>query len=491
MEVKKNLKQLRFQRMLEEIEDYAILLLDRDGFIENWNKGAEKIKGYTAKEAIGQSFHIFYTPEDRKNQMPDKLIEQAAREGKAHQESWRIRKDGERFWGSITITAIHDNDGEVIGFTKVTRDLTEEKLTKERLRRSEDRFANMISEIQDYAILLMDTNGNIENWNKGAERIKGYKANEIIGKNFRLFYTPEDLAAGKPDSLLEKARKYGRAQDESWRVRKDGTLFWGSVTITALHNDLDEVIGFSKVTRDMTDLKKAQTSLLNVQKMEARNDELEQLTYITSHDLQEPLRNISSLIDMLAQDYATRLDETGRQTIRYISESAARMRKLIHGLLDYGRLGRNADAQKLDCNKIIQDVLADFHVLIRETGATFHIGNLPHITGYETEFRLLLQNLVGNALKFRQPDTPPEITIWAEQHHGNWKFAVKDNGIGIDWRYQDRIFLIFQRLHKRQDYDGSGIGLAHCKRIVELHNGQIWVDSQPGIGSTFYFTINM
>ncbi|MDX1921241.1 MAG: PAS domain-containing protein, partial [Candidatus Caenarcaniphilales bacterium] len=254
-------KEVRLQKIVDEIESYAIILLDLDGYIENWNKGAEQIKGYKAQEIIGQHFRIFYTPKDRESRLPEKLIAEAAQNGKAQYEGWRLKKNGERFWGSVLITAIHDENNQVIGFTKVTRDLTDKKISRETLRRSEDRYSLMVAEVQDYAIILMDLEGNIENWNKGAEQIKGYKAEEIIGKNFRLFYTEEDKKVGKPDNMLEKAIREGRSQDEGWRLRKDGSRFWGSITIVALHDDLNNIIGFSKLTRDLTERKNAEDTL--------------------------------------------------------------------------------------------------------------------------------------------------------------------------------------------------------------------------------------
>ena len=352
------------------------------------------------------------------------------------------------------------------------------------------RLQKMVEEVEDYAILLLDNEGYIENWNKGAERIKGYKASEIIGKHYRTFYRPEDLATNKPERLLEKARQEGRAQDEGWRVRKDGSHFWGSITITALHNEEGETIGFSKVTRDLTEAKKAENLLLHMQKMEARNDELEQLTYITSHDLQEPLRNISSFIEIFVEDYGVQINEEGKETLQYIQKAVARMSQLINGLLDYGRLGRNAELTEADTFKIAREVCEDLDFQIRQAGAVVQIDPLPVLKVYETEFRLLLQNLIGNAIKFRRPGVKPEVRVWAELQHGTWKFAVKDNGIGIEPKHRDRIFLIFQRLHGRHEFEGSGIGLAHCRRIAEMHQGQIWFESKPGQGSTFYFTVN-
>ncbi|XZF14068.1 sensor histidine kinase [Chitinophagaceae bacterium MMS25-I14] len=484
------LKIARLNKMVEEIEDYAILLLDRKGNIENWNKGAEKIKGYKASEIIGKNFETFYTTEDRKNGRPTLLITTAAEKGSVRDEGWRVRKDGTCFWGSVVITAIHDDEGAVIGFTKVTRDLTAQKENHERLKASEERYTRMVAEVQDYAIISLDTEGNIENWNSGAEKIKGYKPEEIIGKNFRTFYTEKDRQDKFPESFLARARENGRAQHEGWRVRKDGTYFWGSVVITALHDDEGNVIGFSKVTRDLTERKLAEeTQQKYLEQLETRNREMEQLAYIASHDLQEPLRTINNFLDLFRIKYSHIVDEKGKMFIDVIMQSTGRMKELIKGVLDYSILGINQDIKEIDCNHLLQDVLKDLSLSISSTGASINVDPLPVIHGYNIELRQLFQNLISNAIKFRKPDTAPVINISANKSFDKWLFTISDNGIGIDNSVFHKIFLIFQRLHSRDQYPGTGMGLAYVKKIVELHNGKIWIDSQPGKGSTFYFML--
>ncbi len=266
-----------YRKMIEEIQDYAIILLDREGYIRNWNKGAQKIKLYKEAEILGKHFSIFYLQSDLDNNVPLKMITEATESGRAAQEGWRQRKDGTKFWGSITITALHGDNGDVIGFCKVTRDLTDKKIVEDSLRMSEERYHKMVAEVQDYAIILLSADGIIENWNAGAEKIKGYSANEVLGRKFELFYTPEDRAGGLPAKLLRQAKEAGKANHEGWRVRKDGSKFWGTIVITALHGKDGQVIGFSKVTRDLTHQKMADEKLAAyTQELEMQNSELEQ-----------------------------------------------------------------------------------------------------------------------------------------------------------------------------------------------------------------------
>lgn len=477
--------------MFDEIEDYAIILLDENGFVQNWNKGAEKIKGYKAAEIVGKNFEVFYTLPDKLNRLPAKLIKHATEHEKVTNEGWRVKKDGTRFWGSVLINAIHDDDGSVIGFTKIIRDMTMLKVSKDSLHQSEDRYSKMISEVSDYAIILLDINGNIENWNKGAQQIKGYRPEEIIGRNFRVFYSTEDQVKQVPENLIDIASRDGRSQSEGWRIRKDGTRFWGLITITALHDSLGDTIGFSKVTRDLTDkLIAEQAQLEYIAELDRKNKELEQFTYIASHDLQEPLRTISSFNALFKETYGSQLDETGLMFIDVVDQAAQRMTSLIHGLLDYSRIGHKKDIVDIDCNQIIADIENDFGKLIEETSARLIYTDLPIIRGYQMEIVQLFQNIISNAIKYRSDERIPEIRLSCDEDEEKWTFRVQDNGIGMDPKYIHKIFLIFQRLHNRDIYQGNGIGLANCKKIMELHKGNIWVESVLGEGSQFYFTIS-
>ncbi|MFC5684102.1 sensor histidine kinase [Flavobacterium sp. MAHUQ-51] len=353
-----------------------------------------------------------------------------------------------------------------------------------------ENLIKLIDELKDYAIILLDYEGNIQNWNTGAERIKGYSSEEIIGKNFRLFYTKEDKENYKPDLLIRRAKIEGVANDEGWRVRKDGSRFWGSITINAIHDDEGNVTGYGKVTRDLTAKKHAEEQLQkHFIEIENKNKELEQFAYIASHDLQEPLRSLTNFSELIKSEYQGKVDENLDIYTEFIYGASSRMRDLVKGLLDYTRIGKEKELQEIDCNKIISDVLIDMNFLIKDKKATITIDKLPQVQGYGTELRLLFQNLIGNALKYVKTDITPSIHISVKNQEKNWTFSIRDNGIGIDKNYQEKIFQIFKRLHNRNEYEGTGIGLAHCKKIVELHGGIIWVESEGNNGSTFYFTI--
>jgi PAS domain S-box-containing protein len=502
----------RYHRMIAEIQDYAIFLLNEKGDIQNWNAGAQKIKGYNAEEIIGKNFRKFYLPEDQKAGLPETLITEAAERGKTTHEGWRVRKNGTRFWASIVITALHNDKGEIIGFSKVTRDLTERKLAEdqlqkvanelrtknEELRKSEERYNRMIAEIQDYAIILLNEKGDIQNWNAGAQKIKGYNPEEIVGKNFKTFYLPEDQKAGLPEKLITEAAERGKATHEGWRVRKNGTRFWGSIVITALHNDKGEIIGFSKVTRDLTERKIAEDKMhLYLAELEAQNRELERFAYIASHDLQEPLRKIRTFIDIIRTDIHDK--ELVGKFFDKISASAERMSDLIRSILNYSRLGKEDEAMVyVDLNSLLKTVLEDFEVTIQKKNATISSEVLPPIRGITLQINQVFSNLIGNALKFS--DKKPEIKISgkiiesdevsekpASLQEGKYlEIIFADNGIGFEQQYDKQIFSLFQRLHAKDTYAGTGIGLALCKRIMENHKGFIQARGIPGKGSQFH-----
>jgi len=500
----------RYQHMIDEVEDYAIILLDEEGKILHWNKGAEKIKGYTASEAIGKSFTIFYTTEDKESGLPYQLLEYARQNGRVSHEGWRLKKDQTRFWGTIVITALHNPEGKVIGFTKVTRDLTRRKLAEDQLKRvassleartqeleiSEERYHLMVGEVQDYAIILLSTEGLIQNWNRGAEKIKGYNSDEIIGKSFTIFYSPEDVKRGLPMQLLKEAEVKGRAEHEGWRLRKDGTKFWGSVVITALHNKKNELIGFSKVTRDLTERKLNEETLKQyTEKLERNNIELEQFAYVASHDLKEPLRKIITFGNLLESHSKDILDDKSKDYINRMQNSAGRMMNLIEDLLVFSRVNRPTEGFELvDLNQVVNRVLSDLEVMINSRNAKVKVGKLPHVNGRKTQLGQLFQNLISNAVKFNDK-AEPFVSISAEEYIDKissspfTKIEVADNGIGFEDIYKRRIFEIFQRLHGKAEYPGTGIGLSICKKIVEAHGGTISATGELARGATF--TINL
>lgn len=353
-------------------------------------------------------------------------------------------------------------------------------------------FHRMVGEMEDCALFFLDEYGNVGSWNKGAQMIKGYSAAEIMGANFKTFYTPEGLARGLADQIMDDARKNGSARQLGWRVKKDGSLFWAQVTLTAIHDDDGRLIGFSKFTRDMTEKMNIEKALNEyARELEFKNKELEQFVYIASHDLQEPLLTVRNFVDLLRDEYGSLFDENAELYLNFIYQSTERMRNLIKGLLDYSRLGGNQPKKQIDLNEMMDGIRDDLYTQIESSGARIYCEDLPLITGYETAIRQLLQNLLSNSLKFRKVGVAPEIYISGTRAGDFWKFEIRDNGIGIEDRFKDKIFAIFQRLHSHSEYEGHGIGLSHCKKIVEMHNGEIYVKSLIGEGSRFYFTIKI
>lgn len=359
------------------------------------------------------------------------------------------------------------------------------------MRQIEQRFSSMVEAVRDYAIIFLEPDGRIATWNKGAERIKGYRAEEIVGRHFSIFYTPSDIATGKPDKELRIAASAGRFEDEDWRVRKDGSRFWANVVVTALRDGSGNINGFVKITRDLTARKEAEDQIRRyAEDLKRSNQELEHFAYVASHDLQEPLRTVSSFSQLLASRYAGKLDKDADEFIDFVVDGAKRMQTLINDLLAFSRIGtRGNPFAPVACEDIVNAARANLDVAIEESRASITHDSLPSVVGDRTQLTQLFQNLFGNAIKFRRDEEPPRVHVSAGLDAGVWHFSVRDNGIGIAPQYFDRIFIIFQRLHGREEYPGTGIGLALCKKIVERHGGRMWVNSESGRGSTFHFTI--
>jgi PAS domain S-box-containing protein len=373
----------------------------------------------------------------------------------------------------------------------LARDAVVRKEAEERLAETEERFRLIVSNVKDYAILMLDQEGRVVSWNDGAERIKGYSAEEIIGQHFSRFYPAEDVSKGKPVLELEEAIRNGRFEDEGWRVRKDGSRFLANVVITALRDQTGKLRGFGKITRDITERKKYEARLLaKVRELKQSNDELQQFAYVASHDLQEPLRMVTSYTQLLAKRYQGRLDSDADEFIAYAVDGCNRMQRLVEDLLVYSRAGNHAVApHEISSENALQEALANLRATIKESGAVVTHDSLPAIAADDTRLAQLFLNLVGNAIKFRGAQVPRVHVSATRNGSKEWIFSVRDNGMGIETRYFERIFVIFQRLHGRNEFKGTGIGLAICKKIVEQMGGRIWVESQPQKGSTFYFSV--
>lgn len=496
----------RFRLMVEGVRDYSIFMLDPSGHIVTWNDGAQKMKGYTSQEIIGKHFSVFYTSDDLESNKPGRELKTAIETGKYEEEGWRVRKNGSLFWVYVVLTALHNEQNELIGFSKVTRDLTEQRENQENLRQSEERYRSLVEQVTDYAIFMLDEKGRIVSWNEGAKKMKGYLPHEIIGKYFTTFYPEEDIISGKPAHELKVARTVGKYEEEGWRIRKDGSSFWAHVVITAVYKHDGALLGYSKVTRDLTERMNSERALresyalarkLNEElsvtnhELTLANQELEQFNYIVSHDLQEPIRTIKSFLLLMEMKLEEHRPEDLKTYLGKSIQAANRMKELIQNLLQYAQVGRsNVPESRVMVDELIHRAVQNVRSSVDASGAELVIENeVESVYGDSIQLVQLLQNLLSNALKFTDSEAP-RITIRVCEKDGHATFAVQDQGIGIAPEDTGKIFEIFKRLNTRKEYPGTGIGLSICKKIVDRHGGRIWIESEKGLGTTFYFTLN-
>jgi PAS domain S-box-containing protein len=492
----------QFALLVGSVTEYAIFLLDVDGIVRSWNAGAERAKGYAAEEIIGRHFSTFYTAPDRERDHPSWELEQARAEGRYEEEGWRVRKDGSQFWANVVITAIRDGSGELIGFGKVTRDLTTRRLAEEQLRLSAtdlqtandqlQQFRRLVAAVRDYAIFMLDPGGHIATWNPGAEHLKGYDAEEALGRHFSIFYSEEDRAAEHPARELAIAASEGRYEEEGWRVRKDGTRFWASVVITAVRDDDGTLVGYAKVTRDLTARRAADERLQATQlELQRSNEELDRFASVAAHDLREPLRTVSGFAGLLVSRFGAELPEGAQPLLEEIEASVERMTQLIDDLLTFARAAESSPSSRpVLLAGAARQALSDLKAAVDERGARVELDMAQDavVHAHPADVEIVLRNLLSNALKFSDADEP-RVSLAGGRVRDVWRIEVVDNGIGIAPEDRERIFTPFQRLHARAEYPGTGLGLAICKRVVERHGGAIGVDSTPGQGSRFWVTL--
>jgi PAS domain S-box-containing protein len=380
--------------------------------------------------------------------------------------------------------------------TKMLRDADSKAMAA--LRESEERFRLLVSGVKNYAILMLDREGYISSWNDGARRIKGYRAEEIIGQHFSKFYPVEDVEGGKPALELKVAAEEGKFEDEGWRVRKDGTQFWANVVITAVHDKKGRLRGFGKVTRDITEHRQAreelerQTAALarSNAELQAVNKELESFSYSVSHDLRAPLRHIDGFTRILNEEYAAAIPDEGRRYLDHILDAANHMGRLVDDLLNLARIGRSEMVkQKTNAGDLVRQAIAELPEEAETRHIEWRVGSLPTVDCDPGLLKLVFFNLLSNAGKFTRGRPAAVIEVGAREVGGSTAIFVRDNGVGFDPKYADKLFGVFQRLHRQEDFEGTGIGLATVQRIIHRHGGEIWAESELGQGATFLFTL--
>ena len=443
--------------------------------------------GYSREEFLRARITEIRPQED----VPALLAELRNRENQVSNSGpWRHRKKGGELI-DVQITSYPLTFQGKSAQLVVATDVTEQKRATDALKQSEEMFRLIVSNVKDYAIVVLDPQGQVISWNGGAQRIKGYTTEEIVGQHFSVFYPPEELANGKPDIELKSARELGRFEDESWRVRKDGTRFWANVVVTPLADDTGRLRGFVKITRDITERKRAAEEILRrSMELETANKELETFSYSVSHDLRAPLRGIEGFSQALQEDYEQQLDNTARDYLRRICAATHRMGELIDDLLNLARVTRaEIHRESIDLSRLANDVAQEIRSSEPQRMVALKIAEGLQADGDTRLVRVALQNLIGNAWKFTSKCERAEIEFGEKTANGDRAYFVRDNGAGFDPSYVSRLFGPFQRLHAATEFPGTGIGLATVQRIVHRHGGAVWAEGLVNRGATIYFTL--
>jgi PAS domain S-box-containing protein len=482
-----------YRTLIEAIQDYAICVLDRTGVVTSWNAGAERFNGYTADEIVGEHFSHFYTAEDQKRGVPDRALEAAAGDGRFENEGWRVRKDGTQFWAFVVIDPIRNRSGEITGFSEVTRDLTERKAAEENLWRSEAQFRLLVQGVSDYAICMLDNEGRVASWNLGAQRIKGYRSDEIIGQHFSRFYTEEDRAAGLPQKALESAIREGRFEKEAERVRKDGRRFWAHVIIDPIRDDAGDLIGYAKITRDITERKQAEEKLEKAREFSLQAQKLEaigQLTGGIAHDFNNLLTAVLGSLELLRKHLPD--NPKAFALLENAAQGAQRGTTLTQRMLAFAR---NYELKK-EVIGIPELVRGMTDLLQRSIGPSFNLetrfpSSLKPVEVDANQLELALLNLTLNA-RDAMPDggnitmTAQEETI-AAGHNGleagkYIRVSVTDTGEGMDeetLRKATEPFFTTKGVGR-----GTGLGLSMVHGFAEQSGGRLILYSEKDRGTT-------
>ena len=483
----------RLRMVVAGVTDYAIYVLSPEGIVSSWNAGAQRFKGYSSDEIIGQHFSVFYTSEDRERNAPSQALQTAVSDGRFEDEGWHVRKDGTRFWASVVIDAIRDAEGTLIGFAKITRDITERKNAAEQLHASEERFRLLVQGVTDYALYMLSPSGEITNWNEGAKRIKGYAEDEVINTHFSRFYIEEDVANGLPMKALQTALREGRFESEGWRVRKDGSRFWAHVVIDPIRDRQGQLLGYAKITRDITerrkaaeDLQKATEALFHSQKLEA----IGKLTGGVAHDFNNLLSIIVNGLGVLQRK---RQDPSEARVLDAMVRAAGRGATLTQQLLSFARQ-QPLKQDDYDLN----DVLGSFEAVLRRAaggGVEFLVlpaPALPLVRVDAAQFESAVLNLIVNArdatpdggaitLRTEAVQLPP-ATAGALPAGQYVRVSVQDTGSGMSKDIAAKAIDPF--FTTKPLGQGTGLGLSQAYGLAQQSSGDLLIESAPGEGTT-------
>jgi PAS domain S-box-containing protein len=500
--------------LIESVEDYAIFTLDPEGRISSWNRGAQKLKGYTSQEIIGQHFSVFYPATDIARDKPKQELAVACAQGRVEDEGWRVRKDGSLLWANVVITALRSERGEILGFAKITRDLTARRAAEEQLRHSEERFRLLVEAVGDYAIYMLDPLGHVATWNVGAQNLKGYQASEIIGKSFSAFFPEEDVRAGKPERELQAALEHGRFEEEAYRVRKDGTRFWANVVLTPMRTASGHLLGFAKVTRDLTqrlhsertarELAREQAARAQAEQDEVRLREAavraeeanrikDEFLATVSHELRTPLNAILGWASLLR---ARNPEPAIAQGVEVIHRNAVSQSKIIEDILDVSRIitGKlRLDVKAADLVAIVQDAIEVIRpsAIAKDLAIDFDSAQEKcELIADPERLQQVVWNLLSNAVRFSQRGGRISVGLGCDPLEV--VLSVRDTGAGIEPSFLPFVFDRFKQADSSSTrrVGGLGLGLAIVRHLVELHGGRVAAESQGvGHGATFRVAI--
>ena len=493
----------RFRLMIETVKDYAIFMLDSKGRVASWNAGAERLKGYRREEIIGEHCSRFYPEADIQRGTPQYELKIAAAEGRYEREGYRIRKDGTQFWANIITTAIHDEAGNLQGFVKVTRNITERKETEEALQRSQEQLFGIISSAMD-AIITVDSRQRIVLFNAAAEKMFYYPANEAIGQPVDRFI-PERFRGAHRQHIQQfgqtnVTKRHMGSLGAIFGLRSDGEEFPIEASISQLESEGEKF--FTVILRDITERKQAeernrrlnetleQRVVERTAQLEAANKELEAFSYSVSHDLRAPLRHINGFSQALLEDYNDKLDEVGKNYLLEVCDASREMAQLIDDVLQLARVTRaEMRSEEVNLSELAGAIIADLRKQDPKREAVINIEENLLTYGDRRLLKIMLVNLLGNAWKFTSKQQKAEISFGQNRKNGNPVYFIRDNGAGFDMAYADKLFGAFQRLHGADEFEGTGIGLASVQRVVNRHGGTVWAEAEVNRGAVFYFTL--